>query len=46
MRSTEILMAFWEDVFNAHEPDAVDRFLADDVVIEAGGQEIAGKDNI
>ncbi len=28
------------------EPDAVDRFVADDVVIEAGGQEISGKDNI
>ena len=38
--------AFWEDVWNAHEPDAVDRFVADDVVIEAGGQQISGKDNI
>ena len=31
---------------NAHAPDAVDRFVADDVVIEAGGQEISGKDNV
>ena len=46
MRSTEIVTAFWDDVWNAHEPDAVDRFVADDVVIEAGGQEISGKDNI
>src|SRR4029077_4082987 len=46
MRSTEIVTAFWDEVWNAHEPDAVDRFVADDVVIEAGGQEIAGKDNI
>jgi len=46
MRSTEIVNAFWEEVWNAHEPDAVDRFVADDAVIEAGGQEIAGKDNI
>jgi steroid delta-isomerase-like uncharacterized protein len=46
MRSTEIVNAFWDDVWNAHEPDAVDRYVADDVVIEAGGQEIAGKDNI
>ena len=28
------------------QPDAVDRFVADDVVIEAGGQEISGKDNV
>ena len=46
MRSTEIVNAFWDDVWNAHAPDAVDRFVADDVVIEAGGQEIAGKDNV
>jgi steroid delta-isomerase-like uncharacterized protein len=46
MRSTEIVTAFWEDVWNGHEPDAVDRFVADDVVIEAGGQKIAGQDNI
>src|SRR6185295_1115425 len=46
MRSTEIVNAFWEEVWNAHQPDAVDRFVADDVVIEAGGREIAGKDKI
>jgi len=28
MRSTEIVTAFWEDVWNAHEPNAVDRFVA------------------
>src|SRR5258708_25987247 len=46
MRSTEIVTAFWDEVWNAHEPDAVDRFVADDVVIEACGQEISGKDNV
>src|SRR5690242_1480719 len=30
MRSTEIVAAFWEDVWNAHDPDAVDRLVADD----------------
>jgi steroid delta-isomerase-like uncharacterized protein len=45
MRSTEIVIAFWNEVWNAHDPDAVDKFMADDVVIEAGGQKIAGKDN-
>jgi hypothetical protein len=29
-------------VWNAHDPDAVDRYVAEDVVIEAGGQEISG----
>ena len=46
MRSTEIVNAFWEEVWNAHEPDAVDRFVTDDVVVEAGGQEISGKANV
>src|SRR5881398_1666187 len=46
MRSTEIVNAFWDDVWNAHEPDAVGRFVTDDFVIEAGGQKIAGTDNV
>src|SRR4029453_15474785 len=46
MRSTMIVDAFWDEVWNAHDPDAVDKFVADDVVIEAGGQEITGKENI
>src|SRR5258708_6200096 len=46
MRSTEIVNAFWDDVWSAHDPDALDRLVADDVVIEAGGREIAGKDDI
>lgn len=46
MRSTEIVNAFWDDVWNAHEPDAVDRLVADDVVIEVGGREISGKADI
>ena len=46
MRSTEIVRDFWDEVWNAREPDAVDRFMADDVVVEAGGQEISGKGDI
>ena len=46
MRSTEVVRAFWDDVWNAHDPDAVDRFMADDVVIEAGGKDVSGKHNI
>jgi steroid delta-isomerase-like uncharacterized protein len=46
MRSTEIVTAFWDDLWNAHQPDAAHRFVADGIVIEAGGQEISGKDNV
>lgn len=46
MRPNEIVLGFWNEVWNAHAPDAVDRFVTDDVVIEAGGQEIAGKDKV
>lgn len=46
MRSTMIVDAFWDQVWNAHDPDAVDKFVADDIVIEAGGREIAGKENV
>ena len=41
MRSTEIVTASGDDVWNAHDPDAADRFLADDVIVEVGGQEIS-----
>ena len=46
MRSTEIVGAFWDEVWNAHDPDAIDRFVVDDVVVVSGGQEIHGKDNL
>ena len=45
MRSTEIVLAFWDEVWNAHDPDAVDRFVVDDVVLVSSGQEISGKEN-
>ena len=44
MRSTEIVNAFWEDVWNEHAPDAVDRFVADDVVIERVSTVMLGGD--
>lgn len=46
MRPTETVTAFWDDVWNAHQPDAVDGLVADDIVIEAGGQKISGTDNV
>jgi hypothetical protein len=36
----ETVTAFWEDVWNAHDPDAVDRFVDDDIVVEIGGREV------
>jgi steroid delta-isomerase-like uncharacterized protein len=45
MRSTKIVQDLWDDVWNAHEPDRLDRFVTDDVVVVVGGQEISGKDN-
>jgi steroid delta-isomerase-like uncharacterized protein len=45
MQSTQIVEAFWDEVWNAHDPDAVDRFVVDDFVIVSGGAEISGKEN-
>ena len=44
MKSREIVEELWDEVWNAHDPDALDRFVTDDVVVVAGGQEISGKD--
>lgn len=45
MRSTETVQAMWDEVWNAHDPDAVDRFVTDDVVVVIGGKEISGNDD-
>jgi hypothetical protein len=39
MRSTDIVLAFWDGVWNAHDTDAVDRFAVDDLLIVSGGHE-------
>jgi hypothetical protein len=41
MRSTDIVLAFWDGVWNAHDTDAVDRFAVDDLLIVSGGHENA-----
>jgi steroid delta-isomerase-like uncharacterized protein len=43
--SVDIVHAFWEQVWNAHDPAAVDRFVVDDFVIVTGGETIAGREN-
>ena len=40
MNSVEIVHAFWNEVWNAHDPSAVDNFVVDDFVIVSGGETI------
>ena len=40
-----IVHAFWDQVWNAHDADAVDRFVVDDFVIVNAGREIVGREN-
>jgi steroid delta-isomerase-like uncharacterized protein len=46
MRPTELVTKFWDEVWNAHQPDAVDGLVADDIVVEAGGRKFSGKDSV
>ena len=46
MRPTEIVNSFWDDVWNAHQRGAWAGWVADDIVVEEGGQKISGKDNV
>src|SRR6476661_6604952 len=43
--SVDIVHAFWDEVWNAHDPAAVDRFVVKDFVIVSGGDTIAGREN-
>lgn len=43
--SIDIVHAFWDEVWNAHDPAAADRFVTDDFVIVTGGERIAGREN-
>jgi ketosteroid isomerase-like protein len=43
--SVDIVHAFWEECWNAHDPSAVDRFVTDDFVIVSGGETISGREN-
>ena len=42
--SVDIVHAFWEQVWNAHDPEAIDGFVVDDFVIVSGGETISGRD--
>jgi steroid delta-isomerase-like uncharacterized protein len=43
--SVDIVHAFWDEVWNAHDPAAVDRFVVDDFVIVTGGETVTGREN-
>jgi steroid delta-isomerase-like uncharacterized protein len=45
MDSVQIVHAFWGEVWNAGDPEAVDRFVVDDFVIVTGGETITGREN-
>ncbi|WP_432948918.1 ester cyclase [Kribbella sp. CA-253562] len=43
MRSSELVQAFWDQVWNAHDAEAVDRFVPEDFVITNAGHDIVGR---
>jgi ketosteroid isomerase-like protein len=43
--SVDIVHAFWDQVWNAHDAAAVDRFVVDDFVIVTGGEAVSGREN-
>lgn len=45
INSVDIVHAFWNEVWNAHDPAAVDRFVVEDFVIINAGNEIRGREN-
>jgi len=43
--STEVVEAFWNEVWKARNPDKVDDFVVEDFVITSGGERIEGREN-
>ena len=43
--SVDIVHAFWEECWNAHDPAAVEGFVVDDFVIVTGGETVTGREN-
>lgn len=43
-QAIEIVHAFWDQVWNSADPDAVDRFVTDDFVITNAGRDIVGRE--
>lgn len=43
--SVEIVEAFWDQVWNAHDPDKADDFVVEDFVITNAGERVEGREN-
>jgi steroid delta-isomerase-like uncharacterized protein len=43
--SVDVVHRFWDEVWNAHDSSAADRFVVDDFVIVTGGQTVTGREN-
>jgi hypothetical protein len=43
--SGDIVHSFWDQVWNAHEAAAVNRFVVDDFIIVTGGETTTGGEN-
>ena len=43
-KAVEIVESFWREVWQAQDPQAAARFVAEDFVITSGGVEIVGRD--
>lgn len=43
--SVDTVNRFWDEVWNAHDASAVDRFVSEDFVIVTGGRTITGREN-
>ncbi|MET8638443.1 nuclear transport factor 2 family protein [Streptomyces sp. NPDC004680] len=43
--STEVVEAFWSEVWKARNPDKIDDFVVEDFVITSGGERIEGREN-
>lgn len=44
MNAVQIVESFWTDVWVAHNPDAVDRYVVDDFIITSAGEELRSRD--
>jgi ketosteroid isomerase-like protein len=42
--SVAIVHSFWEDVWNAHDADAADRYVVKDFTIVTGGETVTGRE--
>lgn len=43
MNSVDVVESFWRDVWNAHNPEAVDDYIVEDFVITNAGRRIEGR---